>query len=91
MNKKLKQIIKDYKKIMIHILKTKYGFTTYSAWKWIMKYDFDSLLKSCDYIALHDDHEIWVDAIYEWKCSLETKTKGELTIEEITKSHTTTL
>ena len=73
MNKNLKQAVKNYKNSMIYIFKTKYKFTTYSAWSWIMRYDFDSLLRKCNYIALHDDPEIWVDRIYEWKCSLMKK------------------
>lgn len=65
MNRNLKQIVKNYNNSMIHIFKTKYKFTTYSAWSWIIRYDFDSLLRRCNYIALHDDPEVWVDSIYE--------------------------
>ena len=27
---------------------------------------FQNVIKKCNYVALHDDPEIWVDAIYNW-------------------------
>ena len=54
------------KNSMVNILKIKYGLSEFEAKKMIRNYDFDSVLKSCNFIALHDDPEIWVDAIYKW-------------------------
>ena len=56
----------EYKDSMINIFMIKYGVSEFEARKWIRDYDFNRVLKSCNYIALHDDPEMWVDAIYQW-------------------------
>ena len=65
----MKKRVKEYKESMIYIFKVKYGWTEIKARKIIDNYDFDNILKSCNFIALHDDPEIWVDAIYKWTVS----------------------
>lgn len=62
----MKNKVNEYKNSMVNILKIKYGLSEFEAKKMIRNYDFDSVLKSCNFIALHDDPEIWVDAIYKW-------------------------
>lgn len=62
----MKDRVNDYKNSMINIFAIKYGITEFVARKWIREFDFNNVLKSCNYIALHDDPEIWVDAIYQW-------------------------
>ena len=49
------------------VFETKYGISEFEARKMIREFDFNRACKMCDYMALHDDPEIWVDAIYEWK------------------------
>ncbi len=56
----------EYKNSMIDLFAVKYSVTEFEARKLIREYDFNNVLKSCNYIALHDDPEIWVDAIYKW-------------------------
>lgn len=62
----MKSRVDDYKKCMVNIFKIKYGISEFEARKWIREYDFNGVLKACNSIALHDDPEIWVDAIYQW-------------------------
>lgn len=62
----MKSRINNYKRSMVAIFKTKYRISEFEARKWINEYDFDRVLRGCNYIALHDDPEIWVDAIYQW-------------------------
>ena len=62
----MKNIIKDYKNSMVFVFKTKYNIPEFEASKIIREYDFDNILVECNYIALHDDPEEWVDEIYEW-------------------------
>lgn len=62
----MKEIVTSYKKTMVSIFEIKYGITEFEARKWIKEYDFNGVLKACNYIALHDDPEVWVDAIYQW-------------------------
>lgn len=62
----MKDRVNDYKNSMVNIFEIKYGITEFVARKWIREFDFNNVLKSCNYIALHDDPEIWVDAIYQW-------------------------
>lgn len=62
----MKSKVNEYKKSMVNIFEIKYGISEIEARKWIREYDFNSVLKSCNYIALHDDPEVWVDAIYQW-------------------------
>lgn len=62
----MKQNINAYKKCMIDIFEVKYNVSEFDARKMIREYDFDRALKICNYIALHDDPEVWVDAIYQW-------------------------
>ncbi|MBO5371924.1 MAG: hypothetical protein J6A75_04290 [Lachnospiraceae bacterium] len=62
----MKSRVNDYKNAMINIFEIKYGILEFEARKWIREYDFNGVLKSCNYMALHDDPEIWVDAIYQW-------------------------
>ncbi len=62
----MKDRVNDYKNSMVNIFKIKYGITEFVARKWIREFDFNNVLKSCNYIALHDDPEIWVDTIYQW-------------------------
>jgi hypothetical protein len=51
---------------MINIFERKYKIPEFQAKKWIREYDFNRVLKMCNYIALHDDPEVWVDEIYQW-------------------------
>ena len=51
---------------MVNVFQIKYGVSEFEAKKWIRDYNFNGVLQSCNYIALHDDPEVWVDAIYEW-------------------------
>lgn len=62
----MRENVNNYKKSMVNIFYIKYGISEFEAKKWIREYDFNSVLKSCNYIALHDDPEVWVDAIYQW-------------------------
>ena len=62
----MKSKINVYKESMVNIFKVKYNVDEFQARKWIKEYDFNFVLKSCNYIALHDDPEVWVDAIYQW-------------------------
>lgn len=62
----VKSRIHSYKKSIAVILTAKYQISEFEARKWIAAYDFDHVLKTCNYIALHDDPEIWADAIYHW-------------------------
>lgn len=62
----MKSKINEYKASMVNIFRMKYGIYELQARKWIRDYDFNEILKSCNYIALHDDPEVWVDAIYKW-------------------------
>lgn len=55
-----------YKNSMVDIFKIKYGINEFEARKVIREYDFNNLLKSCNYVALHDDPEVWVDEMYRW-------------------------
>lgn len=61
-----KDVITKYKNSMVNILGIKYGISEFEARKWIREYDFNSVLRKCNYIDLHDDPEIWVDEIYQW-------------------------
>ena len=60
----LKNRVKEYKNSMINIFKIKYDLLDFKARKMIEEFGFDNILEQCNYIALHDDPEIWVDAIY---------------------------
>lgn len=62
----MKNRVNEYKNSMANIFSIKYGLSEFEAKKMIRNYDFNGVLKSCNYIALHDDPEIWVDAIYKW-------------------------
>lgn len=62
----LESRINDYKDSMINIFKIKYGISEFNARKQIEEYDFDNVLEYSDYIVLHDNPEIWVDAIYQY-------------------------
>lgn len=62
----MSNVVNDYKNSMVNIFKIKYGLSEFVARKWIREFDFNNAIKSCNYIALHDDPEIWVDAIYKW-------------------------
>lgn len=62
----MKNRVSEYKNSMVRIFTVKYGISEFEARKWIREFDFNSVLKSCNYIALHDDPEVWVDAIYQW-------------------------
>ncbi len=62
----MKKRVSEYKKSMISIFEIKYGWSQIEAEKVIRDYDFDKVLKLCNYVALHDDPEIWVDTIYRW-------------------------
>ena len=62
----MKNRVNEYKNSMINIFKIKYEWSEVKAKKAIKNYDFDSALKSCEFVALHDDPELWVDAIYKW-------------------------
>ena len=56
----------EYKMEMISIFEEKYGWSEFQAQKAIKDYDFQNAIKKCNYVALHDDPEIWVDTIYKW-------------------------
>lgn len=56
----------EYKMAMISIFEEKYGWSEFQAQKAIKDYDFQNVIKKCNYVALHDDPEIWVDEIYNW-------------------------
>lgn len=62
----LKNRINKYKNSMINIFKIKYDLSDFEARKEIEEFDFDKILEQCNYIALHDDPELWVDSIYKW-------------------------
>ena len=62
----MKSRVNDYKNAMVNIFEIKYETSEFEARKWIREYDFNGILKSCNYIALHDDPVVWVDAIYKW-------------------------
>ena len=62
----MKSKVREYKNSMVNIFKVKYGVSEFEARKWIKDYDFDGVLKSCNYVALHDDPEVWVDVVYHW-------------------------
>lgn len=62
----MKNKVNEYKESMITIFQVKYGVYELQARKWIKDYDFNGILKSCNYVALHDDPEVWVDVIYKW-------------------------
>lgn len=55
-----------YKNSIVMILESKYNICEFEARKMIRDYDFNDVLKSCNYIALHDDPEEWADVIYNW-------------------------
>ena len=60
-------IIKEYYiDCRINIFTIKYTISKVKAKESIKEFNFNSVLKSCNYIALHDDPEVWVDAIYKW-------------------------
>lgn len=63
----VKRKIDKYKRCMIDIFEKKYKISEFEARKLIREYDFNNVLKVCNYIALHDDPEIWADTIYQWK------------------------
>lgn len=63
----MKERVVKYKNSMVNIFKMKYGIDELIARKWMIEYDFNYVLSSCNYVALHDDPEFWVDAIYQWK------------------------
>ena len=52
---------------MINIFETKYNLSNFKARNMINEFGFNKILEECDYIALHDDPEIWGDAIYKWE------------------------
>ena len=52
---------------ILEILGIKYNIPELEARQWIKDFNFDEVCRSCNYIALHDDHEVWVDAIYQFK------------------------
>lgn len=62
----MRENVNKYKSSMVNIFCIKYGLSEFEARRWIREYDFNNVLKLCNYIALHDDPEVWVDAIYEW-------------------------
>lgn len=55
-----------YKNSMVKVFKNKYGISEFEAKKLIREYDFNTVVKKCNYLALHDDPEVWVDEIYDW-------------------------
>lgn len=61
----MKERVKEYKNSIVGVLNVKYKISEFEAKKWIREYDFNSVLKVCNYAALHDDPEIWADAIYQ--------------------------
>lgn len=62
----MKDMINRYKNSMVTVFEKKYNLSEFEARKLIREYDFNKVLKSCNYIALHDAPEIWVDEIYQW-------------------------
>lgn len=62
----IKNTVDIYKDTMIKIFNQKYNIHEYDARKLIYEFDFDGMLEDCDYVALHDEHEEWVDAIMSW-------------------------
>ena len=62
----MKTRINLYKNSIVRIMKAKYNICEFEARKMIRDYDFNDVLKSCNYIALHDDPEDWADVIYNW-------------------------
>ena len=67
----MRNSVVKYKNSMVDVFMIKYKISEFEARKWIREYNFNKVLKSCNYIALHDDPEIWVDAIYQWANSEE--------------------
>ena len=62
----MKDRVNLYKNSIVIILGSKYDIFEFEARKMIRDYDFNDVLKSCNYIALHDDPEDWADVIYNW-------------------------
>ena len=62
----VKNRVTEYKQSMVNIFEIKYRLSEFEAKKAINNYGFDGVLKACNFIALHDDPEIWVDTIYKW-------------------------
>ena len=62
----MKSRVIKYKNSMVALFENKYGICEFDARRMIREFDFNSLLKACNYMALHDDPEIWVDSIYNW-------------------------
>lgn len=62
----MKTKIQSYKNSIVTVLNLKYNICEFEARKMIRDYDFNDVLKSCNYIALHDDPEEWADVIYNW-------------------------
>lgn len=62
----MKERVNEYKNCMVNIFNSKYNIAEFQARKLIREYDFNKVLKMCNYIALHDDPETWVDEIYQW-------------------------
>ena len=62
----MKNRVTEYKQSMVNIFEIKYRLSEFEAKKAINNYGFDGVLKACNFIALHDDPEIWVDTIYKW-------------------------
>lgn len=56
----------EYKNSMVFVFENKYNVSEIEANRMIKKYDFDNILIESNYVALHDDPEVWVDEIYEW-------------------------
>lgn len=61
----MKEQISKYKNTMEFIFFVKYGIPPSYSRIWIEKYDFDRVAEECNYTILHDNPEVWVDAIYE--------------------------
>ena len=62
----MKERVREYKSSIVGVLSVKHKISEFEAKKWIREYDFNKVLKVCNYAALHDDPEIWADAIYQW-------------------------
>jgi hypothetical protein len=62
----MRERINNYKNCMVDIFEKKYHISEFQAKKLIREYDFNTVLRGCNYIALHDDPESWVDEIYQW-------------------------
>ena len=62
----MKEQILDYEKAMIKVFYHKYRITESDAKRLICIYGFNDLLEKCNYVALHDDPETWVDEVYAW-------------------------